>query len=162
MSYQHSPLCSPPQHTHELTLLLSSALPGHVPDTSGGTSCTTHYLTLTLAFHCSWPSLKSANKLSRAGRGRLKAEGGAESLPCSQHGCLPAQDGFLQPQLLRNTYFIGPRCWDLRLLGAVLQEEEQRGFFLVFFSGGLAPPCPSRACYYYQKYQTFQLKLKSG
>lgn len=162
MSYQHSPLCSPPQHTHVLTLLLSSALPGHVPDTSGGTLCTTHSLTLTLAFHCSWPSLKSANKLSRAGQGRLKAAGGAESLPCGQHGaaCQPRMDS-------SNPSFSGtPTSLGLVLGPAPAGGSASRGgterIFLVFFSGGLAPPCPSRACYYYQKYQTFQLKLKSG
>lgn len=33
------PLALPlPQHTHVFTLLPSSALPGHVPDISGGTS----------------------------------------------------------------------------------------------------------------------------
>lgn len=47
------------------------------------------------------------------------------------------------------------------MLGAVLKEEEQRGLFGAL-SGGLVPPRPSRACYYYQKYQMFQLKLKSG
>ena len=151
MSYRHSLLCSPSLHIHVVPLPLSSTLPGHVPDTSGGISRTTHYLALTLVFYCSWPSVKPAKRPSRAGQGRLK-EGGAKNLPCSQHGCLPVQDGFLWPQLRRNTYFIERQCFKMSNLEG----------FLVFFSGGLAPPIPSRACYYYQKYQTFQLKLKSG
>lgn len=31
-------------------------------------------------------------------------------------------------------------CWDPRLLEAVLQEEEQRGFFWCSFQGALLPP----------------------
>lgn len=121
-----------------LTLLPFSAQTGH--DASGST-CTTHFLALTLVFHCSWPRLKPDNRHRRARCGRMKRDGGAESPPCSQHGCLPVQDWFLWPGFLRTSIFLGPgagtpACRDLCF------KRRNREVFLVFFSGALAPLCP--------------------
>lgn len=103
----------------------------------------THYLALTLEFHCSWPSLKLANRPGRAGWGTLKGEGGAESPPCSQHGCLPAQDRFLQPSISGTPTSLSPGAGTPHpLLGAVLQEKEQRGLFGVLFRGPCSPTHP--------------------
>lgn len=130
---------TPLQHTRVLTPFPLCALPGHELDISGGTSCTTLCLALTGAFQCSWPSLKPDNRPSRAGHGRLKGERGVKSPPCSQHGCLPAQDVFLYPSISGTPTFPGlgagtPACQEL-----CFKRRNRKGF-LVFFSGALAPP----------------------
>lgn len=57
-----------------------------------------------------------------------------------QPAWLPASPGWIpltpasQEHLLHWVW-----CWDPRLLGAVLQEEEQRGFFGVLFRGPCSP-----------------------
>lgn len=129
----------PPQHIHVFTLLPFSALPGHAPDISGGTSCTTHCLAFAIAFHCSWPSSKPANRPSRAGWGRLKGERGAESQPCSQDGCLPAQDGFLQFSFSGTPTSPGPGAGTPACQELCFERRNREGL-LVFFSGALAPP----------------------
>lgn len=122
-----------------LTPLPLSALPGHESDISGATSCTTHCLALTLAFQCSCPSIKSANMPSKAGWGRLKGEGGAKSLPCSQHGCLPAQDVFLSPSISGTPTSPGPGAGTPACQDLCFKRRNRKGF-LVFFSGARAPP----------------------
>ena len=108
-----------------VTLPLSSTLPGHVPDTSGGTSCTTHYLALTLAFYCFWPSLKPANRPSKGRTGQ--AEVRRCQKPSMQPAWLPASTGWIpltpapQEQLFH---------WE-----AVLPKEEHRRIFGVLFRG---------------------------
>lgn len=106
-----------------------------------------------------WPSPKPANRPSRAGWARLTGGSAESSHAASMAACQPEVDS--SDLASQERPFPGPRCRDPRLLGAVLPSMNREGL-LVCFSGGLAPPAPSRACYYYQKYQTFQLKLKSG
>ena len=125
MSYRHAPLCSPSLHIHVVTLPLSSTLPGHVPDTSGGTSCTTHYLALTLAFYCFWPSLKPANRPSKGRTGQ--AEMRRCQKPSMQPAWLPASTGWIP---------LTPAPQEHLFHGeAVLQEEEHRRIFGVLFRG---------------------------
>lgn len=116
-----------------LTPLPLYALPGHEPNISGGTSCTV------------WPSPERynipgpANRPRRAGRDRLKGERGAKSLPCSQHGCLPAQDVFLHPGISGTPTSPGPGAGTPACQELCFKRRNRKGF-LVFFSGALAPP----------------------
>ena len=106
-----------------------------------------------------WPRPKLANRPSKAGWGRLTG-GSTESHHAASMAACQAE---VDPSDLASQEhpFSGPQCWDPCLPEAVLQSMNREGL-LVCFSGGLVSPAPSRACYYYQKYQTFQLKLKSG
>jgi hypothetical protein len=98
----HQGICPTPLPFHMLPPN-SSALPGLMPDISGGTSCTAHCPALSLEFHSSQPRPKLDNRPSRAGWGRLKEVQKASMAAC-QSEVDSSDPGF------SGTCFPGPWC----------------------------------------------------